>query len=38
MKGDCPGGLEPEYAYECFLIAASHGSGEAYFELGRYYR
>jgi len=25
-EGDIPGGIDIKYAYECYLISASHGS------------
>lgn len=34
-NGDIPGGVDLKYAYECYSIAASHDSPEAFFKLAK---
>jgi len=31
--GDIPGGIDLDYAHECYIIAASNNSAKAYFKL-----
>ena len=33
--GDLPGGIDLQYAYECYLIAAANDFPQAFFKLSR---
>ena len=37
QNGDMPGGVDLKYAYNCFCLAASKDSPEAYFKLAKLY-